>query len=206
MESLSYLKAAAVCAIMEKEKARREAEIPRLRKAIDREIYSIVSRIRDDPFRDVKLPEAIHDYAIQQGAPNTPKTPKYVREVVPDPEQSKLDKLLDRLDPRLRRRREGAWEALSSNNPDRLSQAANSMVELLDQVIGQVCKDIDLATFLTTKYQTHQKTEWVGATRKWIGRTKDNLHSTKHHVDYQSEQLTKALLTTAESIILVILE
>ncbi|HET6756420.1 MAG TPA: hypothetical protein VFH21_02245 [Burkholderiales bacterium] len=47
---------------------------------------------------------------------------------------------------------------------------------------------------------------WVDATRKWIGKTKDNLHSAKHHIDHQSEQLTKALLTTAESIILVILE
>lgn len=84
--------------------------------------------------------------------------------------------------------------------------APNSMVELLDQVIGQVCKDVDLATFLTKKYQTHQKTKSVNATRKWIQQTKDNLHSAKHHVEHQSERLTKALLTTTESIILVILE
>jgi hypothetical protein len=206
IESLSYLKAAAVCAIMEKEKARAAASIPRVRKAIDAEIYSIVSAIRDDPFRDIKLPEAIHDYVLQRGEVAPSKTPTYVRQEVPDPEQSKLDKLLEQLDPRLRRRREGAWDALRSDNPDRLSQAANSMVELLDQVIGQVCKDVDLATFLTKKYQTHQKTEWVNATRKWIQQTKDNLHSAKHHVEHQSEQLTKALLTTTESIILVILE
>ncbi len=80
------------------------------------------------------------------------------------------------------------------------------MAELLDQVIGQVCKGTDLATYLATKYQTHQKTEWVDATKKWIGQTKDNLHSAKHHVDHQSEELTKALLSTAESIILAILE
>ena len=183
MESLSYLKAAAVCVIMEKEKARVAADIPRVRKAIDVEIYSIVAAIRDDPFRDIKLPEAIHDYAIQDGAASTQRTPTYVRQSVPDPEQSKLDKLLERLDPRLKRRREGAWEALRSDNPDRLSQAANSMVELLDQVIGQVCNGTDLATFLTNKYQTHQKTEWVNVTRKWIQQTKDNLHSAKHHVD-----------------------
>jgi hypothetical protein len=206
IESLSYLKAAAVCVILEKERAKREAGIPRIRKAIDREIYSIVSKIRDNPFRDIRLPEAVHDYALQHGTVSTPKTPSYVRKVVPDEQQSKLDSLLDRLDTRLRRRREGAWEALRSDNPDRLSQAANSMVELLNQVIGQVCRDTDLATFLTRKYQTHQKTEWVDATRKWIGRTKDNLHSTKHHVDRQSEQLTKTLLTTAESILLLVLE
>ncbi len=205
MESLSYLKAAAVCVIMEKEKLRREAEIPRIRKALDNEIYSIVAKIRCDPFRDIKLPEAIHDYAKYDAA-KTPKIPKYVREIVPDAEQRKLDKLLDDLDPRLRRRREGAWKVLCSDNPDRLSQAANSMVELLDQVISQICRGTDLSTFLTTRYQTHQKTEWVDATRKWIRETKDNLQSTKHHVDHQSEQLTKALLTTAENIILVILE
>ncbi len=127
------------------------------------------------------------------------------REVDPGKEQSKLDGFLDRLDPRLRRRRDGAWAALGSDNPDRLSQSANSMVELLDQVIGQVCRGIDLATFLKNKYP-NQKTEWVGATRQWIGRTKDNLHSAKHHVDIQSEQLTKALLTTTENILLLILE
>ncbi len=195
IESLSYLKAAAVCAIMEKEKGRAGAGVPRVRKALDAEIYSIVSLVREDPFRDIKLPEAIHDYVLQQGEVASSKIPTYVRQTAPDPEQSKLDGLLERLDPRLKRRREGAWAALRSDNPDRLSQAANSMVELLDQVIGQVCKDTDLATFLTTKYQTHQKTEWVNATRKWIQQTKDNLHGAKHHVEDQSEQLTKALLT-----------
>jgi Predicted pPIWI-associating nuclease len=206
MESLSYLKAAAVCVIMEKEKSRGAAKIPRVRKAVDAEIYSIVSMIRDDPFRDIKLPEALHDYVLQHGEIAPSKTPAFVRQTAPDPEQTKLDELLQRLDPKLRRRREGAWAALQSENPDRLSQAANSMVELLDQVIGQVCKDVDLATFLTKKYQTNQKTEWMNATRKWIQQTKDNLHSTKHHVDHQSEQLTKALLTTAENVILVLLE
>jgi len=127
------------------------------------------------------------------------------REVNPGEERCKLDSLLDRLDPRLRRRRDGAWAALHSDNPDRLSQAANSMVELLDQVIGQVCIDTDLATFLMNRYP-NQKTEWVGATRQWIGRTKDNLHSAKHHVDLQSEQVTKTLLSTTENILLLILE
>lgn len=121
MESLSYLKAAAVCVIMEKEKARAAADIPRVRKAIDAEIYSIVSVIRHDPFRDIKLPEAVHDYVLQHGEEPPPsKTPTYVRQTVPDPEQSRLDGLLERLDPRLRRRREGAWAALRSDNPDRL--------------------------------------------------------------------------------------
>jgi hypothetical protein len=80
------------------------------------------------------------------------------------------------------------------------------MVELLDQVIGKVCKDTELAVFLKNKYQTHEETKWIDATRKWISETKSNLHRVKHHIDQQSEQLTKSLLTSAESIMLVILE
>ncbi|HKZ74802.1 MAG TPA: hypothetical protein VJ011_12100 [Steroidobacteraceae bacterium] len=206
IESLSYLKAAALCVILEKEAAKRKAAVPRVRKAIDSDIYRIVSKMRDDPLRDIKLPQAMHDYVIQQGGEPTPQTPSYVRESAPSSEQNKLDMLLDRLDPRLKKRREGAWQTLRSTNPDRLSQAANSMVELLDQVIGQTCKGAELSTYLQKKYETHQKTEWIDATRRWIGKTKDNLHSTKHHVDSQSEQLTKSLLTNAETIMLILLE
>ncbi len=121
-------------------------------------------------------------------------------------ENRKLDQLLEKLDPRLRERREGAWLTFRSDNPDRLSQSANSMVELLDQVITQVCKDTELAVFLKEKYQTHEKTDWVDATRKWISRTKSSLHRVKHYVDNQSEKLAEGLLTSAESIMLVILE
>ena len=80
------------------------------------------------------------------------------------------------------------------------------MVELLDQVIGRVCENTELADFLKNKYQTHEETKWVDATRKWISETKDNLHRVKHHTDYQSERLTEALLNSAESVMLVILE
>ena len=80
------------------------------------------------------------------------------------------------------------------------------MVELLDQVIGRVCGSTELADFLTTKYQTHEETQWVDATRKWISETKSNLHRVKHHTDYKTERLTAALLTSAESVMLVLLE
>src|SRR6266702_1235534 len=81
------LKGPAVCAIMEKEKSRAGATLPRVRKAIDVEIYSIVSAIRDDPFRDIKLPEALHDYVLQRGEVAPTKTPAFVRQATPDPEQ-----------------------------------------------------------------------------------------------------------------------
>jgi hypothetical protein len=206
LESLSYLKAAAVCILMAKEKSRAAVNIPRLRKALDAEIYGLVARIRDEPFLDIKLPEAIHDYAIQQGGTTTAKTPTYVRETTTDEQQDRLDKLLERLDPRLAKRRKGAWDVLRSANPDRLSQAANSMVELLDQVIGQTCAGQPLPDFLKVQYETHEETAWIEATRKWISQTKSNLHRVKHHVEYKDERLAEALLTNAETIMVVLLE
>ncbi len=206
IQNLSFLKAAAVCMIIEKEISRKETTIPRLRKGYDKKIYDIVSEIRQDSFKDIKLPECIYDYAAQRKTGMEDK--QKIQEMRPTigVENSKLDQLLEKLGPRLRERREGAWLTFRSGNPDRLSQSANSMVELLDQVISQVCRDTELAVFLKSKYQTHEDTKWVDATRKWISETKSNLHRVKHHVDYQSEKLTEGLLTSAESIMLVILE
>jgi hypothetical protein len=206
LASLSFLKAAAFCVILEKEGAKSAQKLPRLRKALDQEIYFIVSIMREAPLADIRLPDIVQDYAAEADPRSSPKAPEYYRELPADPAQNRLDELLRKLDPRLVRRRQGAWEALRSSNPDRLSQAANSMVELLDQVIGQVCAGADLAAFLKSKYATHQKTEWVDATRKWISETKSNLHSTKHHTDPQSEQLTKYLLGSAELVILALIE
>lgn len=206
--SLSFLKAAALCVIMEMERAKVSERTPRLRKAREQEIYSIVSFIRDDPLVDISLPDAMRDYASEWSAQPASKKATYRRELVPSPTQTRLDGLLHNLDPAFIRRRHGAWEALNSSNPDRLSQAANSMVELLDKVIGHVCAGAgtDLATFLKTKYSTHQQTGWVNSTRSWIASTKTDLHATKHQVHPQSELLTRFLLESAERIILVLLE
>lgn len=208
MQSLSFLKAAAVSSILELEKRKKASSISRVQKRLDQEIYSIVAEIRKEHFRDIKLPECIYEYAIQ--IKNTPEEIEIVESIkqtiASNPASQKLDALLERLEPKLNRRREGAWQAFKSANPDRLSQAANSMVELLDQVIGLVCKDTNLAQYLTDKYQTHEETKWVDATRKWISETKSNLHRVKHHTDYESERLAESLLTSAENIMLVILE
>lgn len=210
IQSLSFLKAAAVCVILQREQKKKETDIPRLKKAYDKEIYSIVSRLRESPFRDIQLPECIYEYAIQQKKTVNEKSEvqkiKTSVRTSSDETAAKLDKLLEQIDPRLKKRRQGAWSAFRSDNPDRLSQAANSMVELLDQVIGQVCKDTGLAIYLQRKYETHEETKWVDATRKWISETKGKLNRVKHHIDYRSEKLTERLLATAESIILVILE
>lgn len=117
----------------------------------------------------------------------------------------RLDDLLEKLDPKLKRRRQGAWQAFRSDNPDRLSQAANSMVELLDKVIGHVCQNSTLAEYLESKYHSSKDTKWVDATRKWISETKSYLHRIKHHVDERPGQITERLLHGAESIMLVVL-
>jgi|SRR5579872_5944424 len=202
--SISFLKAAALCVVIELEQKKVAERRPRLREAFDREIYWIVSVIRDDPLVDIKLPDAMQDYAADAGTQAVASV--YHRTRGLDPTQVRLRELLEKLDLNLMRRWEGAWEALDSSNPDRFSQAANSMVELLDQVIKQVCTGTDLATFLQTRYSTHQQTEWVTATRGWISKTKSDLHATKHHLATQSEHLTRRLLQSAELIILVILE
>jgi len=214
LESLSYLKAAAVVMIMKKEQSKAPGQVPRVRKAIDAEIYSIVARLRDDPFKDIKLPEAICDFVAQQsgnqgstGRPITPqKIPVYVRDNPQTEQQDRLDALLEKLDTTLKRRRKGAWAALKSDNADRLSQAANSMVELLDQVISRVCGTRPLAEYLKDKYKTHEETEWIDASRAWISKTKSQLHRVKHHVNYTDEKLAEAVMTSAETIMVVLLE
>jgi hypothetical protein len=86
-----------------------------------------------------------------------------------------LDALLGALDPRYVERRAGAWLAFRSDHPDRLSQAANSMVEILDKVITQKCVGTTVQAFLVTRFSVHQQTDWVVQTRAWIGSTKGSL-------------------------------
>ena len=159
--------------------------------------------MRREPFRDIQLPECIHEYAVYKQTSDQQDVEHAIAIAV---DVDKLDDLLEKLDPKLKRRRQGAWQAFRSDNPDRLSQAANSMVELLDKVIGHVCQNSTLVEYLESKYHSSKDTKWVDATRKWISETKSYLHRIKHHVDERSEQLTERLLHGAESIMLVVLE
>jgi hypothetical protein len=204
IESLAFLKAASVCTIMELDQKKRASKISRVKKGYGKEIYAIISMLRREPFRDIQLPECIHEYAAYKNADSNQLDVERATTVAIDVD--KLDNLLEELDPGLKRRRQGAWQAFRSDNPDRLSQAANSMVELLDQVIGNVCQDTTLAKYLENKYHSSKDTRWVDATRKWVSETKSYLHRIKHHVDERPEQLTERLLHGAESILLVVLE
>jgi hypothetical protein len=125
----------------------------------------------------------------------------------PSPATSEIDDLLRPLDSRLVDRRRGAWQALDSENLDGVSQAANSMVEVLDKVIASVCEGggVEFKDFLATKLNSEGQSDWVVATRKWIGQTKDNLHSIKHHTIAQPREWARALMTSAELIVRIVL-
>ena len=60
IESLSFLKAAAVCELLELDQKKNKSNIPRVKKGYDKKIYAIVSTLRREPFRDIQLPECIH--------------------------------------------------------------------------------------------------------------------------------------------------
>lgn len=62
-ESLGFLKAAAVCVIIRKEREKKSITIPRILRGKDQEIYSIVAPLRENPFPQIKMPDCIHDYA-----------------------------------------------------------------------------------------------------------------------------------------------
>ena len=117
-----------------------------------------------------------------------------------------LDELLKGLDLDLTHKRKGAWETFNSDNDDRLSQSANSIVELLDQVIGIVSKGITFEEFLKNKFNNKDSIEWIKPTLKWIRETKSKLHKIKHHPNYNDEILTKNLLLSAQQIIHLLLK
>lgn len=206
VESLGFLKAGAVCEIIEKRKQTSEVQIPRVKKEIIKEIYQIVQTLRRAPFLGIKLPECIHDYNAANKHQNIQSIQQVPLVKLAYQKGDRLDELLDKLDPNLKKKRTGAWIAFHSVNPDRLSQSANSMVELLDRVIGLVCVNRKLAEVLSEKYCTSEETQWIDATRSWISQTKSKLHRVKHHPDYKADILARTLLESAETIMIALLE
>jgi hypothetical protein len=178
-----------------------------VQRAYNDRIYSIFQECWKEPFKRIRLPPAIYDVVTEQ---QQHRVDAYSPTPLPverrNADEVKLDVLLYDLSPRLKERRMGAWGALLSENPDRLSQAANSMVEVLDKVIAAKVEGTTLQAFLETKYSAHQQTDWVERTRAWISSIKAGLHGTKHETNEQSQLLTERLLHSAESIMLVILE
>lgn len=124
---------------------------------------------------------------------------------ISESDKNKIDKLLDEISPSLKKKKVGAWITFKSDNPDKLSQATNSMVELLDQVIKIKCKESAFSDFLTHKFKSDKEIKWIESTRKWIGDTKSNLQRIKHYDDYTSENMVERLLKISEEIILLLL-
>jgi len=60
-ESLSYLKAAAVCVVIELERKRDGAISGRVQKAYTDKIYEIVQAFRAEPYRWIKLPPVVYE-------------------------------------------------------------------------------------------------------------------------------------------------
>jgi len=201
VESLSFLKAAALTEIISLEKQKKSVKLERVKAEYDKSIYKIVKELRNTPFIDIELPECLFEFNSSQDDDTTANT--QILKIKPDDEQ--LDSLLDGLDIRLKKRREGAWLAFKSNNPDRLSQSSNSMVELLDDVIGLVIGTSTLESYLKNKFGYTEEVKWIEATRKWISETKSNLHRVKHHIDYKDEVIAEKLLSSAEMIMILLL-
>lgn len=143
-------------------------------------------------------------FAYLEKGINSSKT--HIEVQVDQDEKEEIDELLDILNPSLKAKRIGAWQALKSDNPDRLSQATNSMVKLLDKVIGELCQDISFAEYLEQRFESDKEIKYAESIRKFIGHTKNNLHRVKHHNDYNNKNLVETLLTFAEKLIHLLLE
>ena len=59
IDNLGLLKAAAVCEIIHKEKERSQNSIPIVKSELTKGIFEIVSVIREEPFRRIKMPSFI---------------------------------------------------------------------------------------------------------------------------------------------------
>jgi hypothetical protein len=66
--SLSYLKAAAVCWILDLENKKASGRRPRVRVAFDKRIFEIFAWTQSVPYKDFKLPAAIFDYVADSGS------------------------------------------------------------------------------------------------------------------------------------------
>ena len=205
-EALSFLKGAAVLAIMELEDKKGTSGAKRVTETYDTDMLSIVQEFESRPYDQIKLPAVLFEY-LNDNVP-TARTPAPAVSQPTVAAASDLDELLRSINPRLADRRRGAWQTLNSDNPDAVSQAVNSMVEIVSEVIsfvrkrggGQPLKDI-LPTILSSEGQS----DWVLTTHKWISETKSALQSVKHNTGAQPKHIARAVMTSAESVVLMLL-
>lgn len=75
------------------------------------------------------------------------------------------------------------------------------MVELLDKLIGILCNDLTFEEYLKQIHKNTKDIEWADSLRKFISKTKSNLHSAKHSLHYQDNEQVKTLLIITERLI-----
>jgi hypothetical protein len=195
--SLTYLKAAALCWIARLELAKAAVAGRRTKVAFDQKIFGIVQQFWvAAPYNRIKLPPAVQDWLEQRNHSTSMPKPAH---------QSHIDigMVLEKLDVRLKDRWRGAWVALESDNPDRVSQATNSMVEVLDQVIDRVRGSKEFKSYLAGRFP--QQAEVVLATRTWISKVKDGLQGIKHNTKEQPPEAAQDLMHQAEWIVNLLL-
>ena len=196
VESLSYLKAAALVWIIDLENKMVAAPEPRVKAGYLKKMFEIAADFEMQPYNRIKLPLALIDYvAHEKGAVDASQRGLQ--------QHTDVESRLERLDPRLRDRWVGAWQALQSDNADAVSQAANSMVEVLDKVISRLVGAQEFRVYLEGRYPG--QADMLAAMRQWIGKTKESLHAVKHHTEGQSPQLAEDLMHAAELLVKILL-
>ena len=206
-EVLSFLKGAAVLAIMEREEKKAASSATRVRETYDADILSIIQVFESRPYDRIKLPAALFDY-VGDNIPAARSRVSVSTAPRPSASDSDIDDLLRSVNQRLVDRRHGAWQALDSDNPDGVSQAVNSMVEVLSEVISSVrnaAGGAQLRDVLPTILSSESQSDWVLSTHKWISETKSGLHSVKHNTAAQSKHIPRAMMTAAELVVRILL-
>ena len=207
-EALSLLKGAAVLAVMELENKKGTSSAKRVTGSYDADILTIVQEFESSPYDRIRLPAVLLEYLednIPTARTSVPVSAASRPMVVA---ASDLDDLLRSVNPRLVDRRAGAWQSLDSDNPDAVSQAVNSMVEVLGEVISFVRKragNPPLKDILPTILCSEGQADWVLTTHKWISETKSALQSVKHNTAAQSKHIASAAMTAAELVVLILL-
>ncbi len=196
--TLSYIKAAVGCWILNLERQKASATTSRVREALSQRIFEIFGEFwTASPYNRIPLPQIFRDYIAEQ---NTAATAQGTEQIVPSID---IGRFLKGVDPRLENRWRGAWDALRSENPDKVSQAANSMVEVLDQVIDSICNGKPFTEVLAERYP-HQR-EVIETKRKYIAALKSTLHSVKHETNEQQVHTAEDLMHASEGIIRTLL-
>jgi len=133
----------------------------------------------------------------------------------------KLKKILISIDPNLDRMREGAWETLYSDNPDKCRQSATSMIEFLDWTLRKLAPNKKVKEHSNIeekdKITRDQKIEYILNSRRsdkkiieFFRRNIIEIHkllnNPKHSLEYFDEKQLESLFYMVEGIILFLIK